>query len=203
MKSITFLLFALALSFSACKEQAAEKNSCCSTKPAMAQKTSGVLPEASLYQLNQQWKNQNGEPVQLSDFKGIPVVMTMIFTHCEYACPMMVNDLKMVEDQFTEKHQNVKFVLISFDHERDTPDRLLEYAKTQQLGENWVLLHGQAEQVKELAMVLDISYEQLENGAFAHANKKFVLNAQGELVFSQEGLQTKAEPVLKALNKLL
>ncbi len=51
------------------------------------------------------------------------------------------------------------------------------------MGENWILLHGDAEQIKEISLVLDISYEQMESGAFAHANKKLVLDKNGSIVF--------------------
>jgi protein SCO1/2 len=162
-----------------------------------------VLPETSIYQFDHTWKNQYEQSFQLADLKGNPVVITMIFTHCEYACPMMVNDLKKVEKEFTKKHEDVKFVLISFDHIRDTPERLLEYAKAQNLSDNWILLHGDAEQVKEISLVLDISYEQMESGAFAHANKKLVLDEDGTIVFSMDGLQTKPKPVVEAVNKVL
>ncbi len=150
-----------------------------------------VLPETSIYQFDHTWKNQYNKPFQLTDLKGNPVVMTMIFTHCEYACPMMVNDLKKVEKEFTQKHDDVKFVLISFDHLRDTPERLQEYAEAQNLGENWILLHGDAEQIKEISLVLDISYEQMESGAFAHANKKLVLDKTVRSFFTRRSCKPK------------
>jgi protein SCO1/2 len=200
MKTVISVLIALMLiGFSA----QAQQGKCCSPSSTPTNEKTVQLPETSIYQLDHQWENQSGKSIQLADLQGNPVILTMIFTHCEYACPMMVNDLKQIESQFTDKHSKTKFVLISFDHERDTPERLRDYASVQGLGENWLLLHGNAEQIKEISLVLDISYEQLENGAFAHANKKFVLDQNGIILFEQEGLQTKADPVLKALNKLL
>jgi len=203
MKFTIILSFALLVSFSALAQKETPAKSCCSPMLASLTTQQEALPETSIYQFDHQWKNQFNQPFQLADLKGNPVVMTMIFTHCEYACPMMVNDLKKVEKEFTKKHKDVKFVLISFDHLRDTPERLLEYAKAQNLSDNWILLHGDAEQVKEISLVLDISYEQMESGAFAHANKKLVLDKNGTIVFSLDGLQTKPKPVVEAVNKVL
>jgi protein SCO1/2 len=199
------LLFSIALlvSLSAFAQKETSVKSCCNPMLAANTTQKETLPGTSIYQFDHSWKNQYNEAFQLIDLKGKPVVMTMIFTHCEYACPMMVNDLKKVEKEFTKKHEDVKFVLISFDHLRDTPERLKEYAETQNLGENWILLHGDAEQIKEISLVLDISYEQMESGAFAHANKKLVLDENGSIVFSLDGLQTKAKPVVEAVNKVL
>jgi len=202
MKIAVVFSFAVLLSFSALAQSGPAK-SCCSSLAASPTTKQQDLLETSIYQLDHQWKDQYNQPFQLVELKGKPVVMTMIFTHCEYACPMMVNDLKNIEVQLTKKHKDVEFVLISFDHLRDTPERLLEYAKAQGLGENWILLHGDAEQVKEISLVLDISYEQMENGAFAHANKKLVLDKEGTIVFELEGLQTKPKAILDALNKVL
>lgn len=202
MKIAVVFSFAVLLSFSALAQNGPAK-SCCSPLAASPTTKQQDLLETSIYQLDHQWENQYNQPFQLVELKGKPVVMTMIFTHCEYACPMMVNDLKNIEAQLTKKHKDVEFVLISFDHLRDTPERLLEYAKAQGLGENWILLHGDAEQVKEISLVLDISYEQMENGAFAHANKKLVLDKEGTIVFELDGLQTKPKAILDALNKVL
>jgi len=200
MKTIISALTVLMLiSFSA----VAQQGKCCSKSSVATKKKMVQLPETSIYQLDHQWENQFGNNIQLADLQGNPVILTMIFTHCEYACPMMVNDLKQIESQFTDKHNKTNFVLISFDHERDTPERLREYANVQGLGDKWILLHGNAEQIKEISLVLDISYEQQNNGSFAHANKKFVLDKNGIILFEQEGLQTKAEPIIRALNKTL
>jgi len=203
MKLVIIFSFALLVSFSALAQKDTPAKSCCSPMLATNSPQQETLPETSIYQFDHQWKNQYNQSFQLADITGKPVVMTMMFTHCEYACPMMVNDLKKVEKELTKKHEDVKFVLISFDHLRDTPERLQEYAKTQGLGENWILLHGDAEQIKEISLVLDISYEQMENGAFAHANKKLVLDKDGSIVFSLDGLQTKPKPIVEALNKVL
>jgi len=203
MKLAIIFSFALLISFSALAQKDTSAKSCCSPMLAVNSPQQQTLPETSIYQFDHQWKNQYNQSFQLADLKGKPVVMTMIFTHCEYACPMMVNDLKKVEKELTKKHEAVKFVLISFDHLRDTPERLQEYVKAQGLGENWILLHGDAEQIKEISLVLDISYEQMENGAFAHANRKLVLDKDGSIVFSLDGLQTKPKPIVEALNKVL
>lgn len=203
MKLAVIFSFVFFISFSALAQKGTTAKSCCSPMLASLTTQQEALPETSIYQFDHQWKNQFNQPFQLADLKGNPVVMTMIFTHCEYACPMMVNDLKKVEKEFSKKHKDVKFVLISFDHLRDTPERLQEYAKDQGLGENWILLYGDAEQVKEISLVLDISYEQMESGAFAHANRKLVLDKEGSIVFSMDGLQTKTKPIVDALNKVL
>ncbi len=195
-----------ALLLTGCNHKKEEVKSCCS-KEANQKSTSDLkesLPGTSVYQLEDAWTTHEGNKLLLNQLSGKPIVLTMIFTHCEYACPMMVNDLKKIEASFSEEdRKEFSFVLVSFDHLRDTPERLKEYAASQGLGENWTLLHGDANQVKELSVVLNISYEMQENGSFSHSNRKLVLDSQGTIVYSQEGLQTKSEPVVVALKRLL
>lgn len=186
----------------ACQQK--ESASCCSmsTQP-KNEKEVTKLPETSLYQLDDAWQTQKGKELKLEEFAGKPTVITMIFTHCEYACPMMVSDLKAVESQFTAEERNkFQFVLVSFDHIRDTPERLATYAAAQKLGDNWTLLHGSADQIKELGVLLNISFEQLENMQFAHANHKTILDKTGTIVYSIEGLETGREEIASELRKV-
>ncbi len=167
--------------------------------------SSGIeeLPGNSIYQINETFTDQNGDSLQLIHFAGKPVVFSMIFTHCEYACPMLVNDLKKVEALFSaEDREKFNFVLLSFDHIRDTSERLKEYADAQELSKNWTLLHGNEEQVKLVSMAGDISYEFVEDGGIAHANRKIILDKQGVIVNSINGLGTDPDLVKLALEKL-
>lgn len=201
-KTVLFSLLILALV--SCNESKEKEKECCSTKSGKLTEHPVETPETSVYQLGGEWTDQQGTQFTLESLAGNPVVMTMIFTHCEYACPMMINDLKLIENQFSPaEREQTRFVLVSFDHLRDTPERLHDYAQSQGLGDNWILLHGSADQVKELSVVLNISYEQMENGSFSHANRKFVLDKSGTIVFAQDGLQAKSEPVAKAVRDLL
>jgi protein SCO1 len=200
----TVLLSLLILALMSCNKSGEKEKECCSAKTNEPTGYPDEIPGTSVYQLGGEWTDQHGNKLTLESFAGNPVIMTMMFTHCEYACPMMINDLKLLENQFSpSERENARFVLISFDHLRDTAERLHEYAQSQGLGDNWVLLHGSADQVKELSVVLNISYELMENGAFSHANRKLILDQSGTIVFAQDGLQAKSEPVASVVKDLL
>lgn len=204
MIKITVLFSLLVLALMSCNEFNEKEKECCNTKTVKLTEHPDEIPGTSIYQLGGEWTDQRGNKLSLESLTGNPVVMTMIFTHCEYACPMMINDLKVLENLFSpSERESTRFVLISFDHLRDTAERLHVYAQSQGLGDNWILLHGSADQVKELSVVLNISYEQMENGSFSHANRKLVLDKSGTIVFAQDGLQTKSEPVARVVKDLL
>lgn len=199
------LYFLIVLSGFACSEpQKTEKAACCSTNPVSSGQQAGTLPGSSLYHLETEFTDPSGKPFALHQLTGKTVVMTMFFSHCEYACPMMIHDLKQIEEHFSsEERDKFQFVLVSFDHLRDTAERLSAYAHTQGMAGNWLLLHGGPDAVKELSVVLDIVYEPQENGSFAHSNKKVILDKSGTVVFAEEGLQRAPDAAVSKLKELI
>jgi len=165
-----------------------------------ANATKTALPDNSIYQAQQQWQNQDGEPFSLDTLRGKKTIITMVFTSCGYACPRMVENLKAIEEKLpAAKRNQVRFVLVSFDTEYDTPEVLKSYAQQHQLGSNWTLLNGSAAAVKELAMLLDIRYQQLNSGGFSHNNKKILLDENGVLLYTEDGLDNSEAAILDKL----
>jgi protein SCO1/2 len=67
------------------------------------------------------------------------------------------------------------------------------------LGDDWVLLHGQSDDVRELAMVLGVKFAKDSRGQFAHSNLITVLNPEGEIAFQRAGLTGDISAAIKAL----
>lgn len=178
----------------------------CSSKneqEAKTQKEKEVLDDESIYQVPGEWRNQNNAPFQLTDLNGKLPVISMIFTNCGYACPRIVADMQNIEEQVPQdKKDEVVFVLISFDTERDHPERLKSFSKEMALGENWILLHGNDEDVRTISMLLDIKYKKQPNGDFAHSNSITLLNKKGVILSQVEGLGSNPQPILNKLQTL-
>lgn len=151
--------------------------------------------EASIYQLSGQWTDQHGRLLELNKLKGKIQVMAMIFTHCGYACPRIVQDMKAIEDSLSGRLKNdVGFVLVSFDAQRDDPAQLRRFAAQQGLDDRWTLLHGSPGQVRELSMLLGVAYQEAPNGNFSHSNAILILDAGGAVAGTLPGLQ--AQPLV-------
>jgi len=159
--------------------------------------------DRSLYQLESTWTSDVGREVKLGVLRGRPQVVGLFFTHCEYACPIIVHDMKRIQKALPESlRDQVDFLLVSFDTERDTPAVLAAYRETHRLGtDHWTLLTGRADDVRELAALLGINYQKDARGQFAHSNVITVLNAEGEVLHQQVGLNTEPEGALKALTQ--
>ena len=169
---------------------------CCAVAP----KAEAGLSERSLYQVEAEFTNDAGERMTLAELRGRPVVLTMFFANCSYACPLLVSDLARLRAALPDGvRDEVKFVLVSFDTERDTPEALKAYRERVGLDGQWVLLHGESESVQELAMVLGIKYKREASGEYAHSNLLTVLNREGEVVHRGEGLQQPVAAAARAL----
>jgi hypothetical protein len=78
----------------------------------------------SVYDLEGQWRDQSGATRALADWRGTPVLLAMIYTHCTATCPLAVSELKRI----AALDPDVRFVLVSLDPARDDASRLADYA---------------------------------------------------------------------------
>lgn len=69
----------------------------------------------------------DGEPVSLSDLQGDYVLLAFGYTHCPDYCPTTLAEFKQVKNELGAEAENVSFVFVSVDGERDTPEFLGEY----------------------------------------------------------------------------
>lgn len=71
--------------------------------------------------------NQDGVTVRLDDYRGQLVMLFFGYTHCPDICPLTLSEFKQIREQLGADAQYVRFVLISVDPERDTPEQLKTY----------------------------------------------------------------------------
>ncbi len=173
---------------------------CCRNKL----KLNPPVSDASIYQLESKWTSDVGSEIQLRVLQGKPQVLVMFYASCQWACPLLVHDLKQIETALPEQlRDEVEFVLVSFDSKRDTVEALHAYRKAQELStRNWTLLRGNPDDVRELAAVLGVNYREDLLGQFAHSNVITILNRDGEIARQIEGLNRGPAAALEALAKL-
>lgn len=72
--------------------------------------------------------DHNGKSVSLSQFRGKAVLFSFGFTHCPNICPATLSHFVGIREALPEGlRDQVQFLFISVDPERDTPERLKEY----------------------------------------------------------------------------
>ena len=175
------------------------KSACCAQPEAAA-----TVSDKSLYQTDATWTTDSQTKIKLRELNGRPQVVVMFFTNCQFACPILVLDLKRIEAALpADVRERVGFTLVSFDTKRDTPALLAQYRQAHQLPpDRWTLLHGQPDDVLELALLLGVKFKADAGGQFAHSNLITILNAQGEIVHQQSGLNQDPGETLRHLRQL-
>jgi protein SCO1/2 len=104
----------------------------------------GQVPDFSLIQ-------QNGQTLTLADLKGKVWVADFIYTSCPDTCPLQTAQMTKLQKDLSEE-KDVRFVSITVDPERDTPEVLAEYAKRYGADtEKWFFLTGEKESIYRLA----------------------------------------------------
>ncbi|TLP80211.1 SCO family protein [Maribacter sp. ACAM166] len=165
-------------------------------------KETNEISDMSIYNLPSVWTNQDNQEVELKYLQGNVVVMVMIYTSCQAACPRLAADMRAIEKQIPQAGKdNLKMVLVSIDPETDTPERLKNFAVENEMNSNrWVFLRGSVADTREFAAVLAVNYKKISPMDFSHSNIISVFDQGGELVYQKEGLGVDHK---KTVNKIL
>lgn len=159
-------------------------------------------PADSLFISQSQWKNQDGESVRLKDLQGSNLVVTMTYTGCQYSCPMTLKKLEQMEkDLLKANAQNFRFIVVSFDPKYDTPQALKAYMQKKRLSESrWTFLTGKSdEDVRELALLLNINYQREGQRDFSHSNGFALLDPDGRIGVQLNSLNADHTELVKKL----
>lgn len=187
------MLVALVLSGISSVAGACEKHNGPATK-------SSTLPSASLYHLNSKWVNQENSPVHLNNLAGKPRIIAMVYTKCQTACPLLVQDIKTMTTRIPKPLADTLHIdLFSFDSNSENYKSLQDFKSKYKLDQNWSAYSGSKDSVAELAAALGIQYKRLPSGDYIHSNVVFFVNEKGEVVAKHEGLGRDASEFLKKI----
>lgn len=191
MKKFLFLLFFGLMLFS------------CNEKKEEVVDNVNTVPKESIFLLDSKWKNQEGKELQLRDLKGKNLVVVMIFTSCQTACPILVADMQKIAAKIDPKKTDENtMVLVSIDPDNDTPEVLKKYAEERKMdAKHWTLLTSDMESIRELANVLAVKYKKISPILFSHSNIITVFNKNGEMIKQVEGT-VNSEELAKTVNGL-
>lgn len=104
--------------------------------------------------------NQDSIKVQFPEIiKNKITLMAMVYTHCPDICPMTTHNMYLVQEKLPDNLKDkVRFVIISFDPNRDTPSVLRKFAELRDLDFNyWTLLTGDEKNTKEVKLKFGIT----------------------------------------------
>ena len=129
--------------------------------------------------------DQFGKQVSLSQFRGKPVVLTFLFTHCPNVCPLTAEKLRATMLALGNDAQRVAVLAITTDPHRDTQASALAFSKTHHMENYWHFLIGPHDAVAQVWSSYSV-YAQAGNtySTTTHSLALYVIDKQGnERVF--------------------
>jgi len=147
----------------------------------------------------------DGDRITLAQFRGKPLLVSLVYTGCADICPTVVESLALAnraaEETFGKDSFNI--LTVGFDTRRDTPDRMRNFAKAHGAGgKNWRFASSDASTMDRLAAAVGFDFVA-SAGGFDHPAQVTVVDAEGK-VYSQIYGGTFAPPdVIEPLKSLI
>ena len=119
--------------------------------------------------------DEEGKEITLKEVSGgKPIVLSLIYTRCTSACPMIVEGIKKALRELGGK--DFTLLLIDFD-ERDTPADLSKFRERRRIDRSWKVALAKGENLRKLTTALDFKfYYDEKTDMFAHPNVLVVIS---------------------------
>jgi protein SCO1 len=149
--------------------------------------------------------SQDGAPVKLADYRGKVVAVTFIFTLCAETCPVLTPMMSFVQDQLgNDFGEKIRFVSITVDPERDTPEVLKDYA--QAFGANlsgWAFLTGTPDAIRDLTRRYGVFASKTASGSIDHTFLTSIIDQRGILRVQYLGVRFDPDEFRRDLLRLV
>lgn len=140
-----------------------------------------------------------------------PTLLTYFYSHCRTVCPVLISTLRNVQAhaQTNGYADEVRFLPVTFDPERDTPERLQSYADRMNVdlsSGNWQFLRP--ESVERAEAVVDGEFgvvfqrtnpEDMDRYMFTHGAVTTLVNADGYVERAYRSQSPDAERIIDDL----
>ncbi len=127
----------------------------------------------------------NSESFHLSDAKGKIVLLFFGYTSCPDVCPTTLATFKQVHERLGDDAQKVRFVMITADPDRDTPEKVAAYVA--QFNSEFIGLSGSLADLESIWKELGVFVEKQNSGSAAgylvsHTASVYVIDQGGNLL---------------------
>jgi protein SCO1/2 len=180
------------------------------TQPASAGVDAGASLEVSQRAIGRmvgehRFTDSKGARLALSELRGKPLVISLIYTGCTHVCPMTTQRLREAVEEAQRLMGSDRFTVISvgFDVRNDTPMRMAAFARAQGVDlPGWNFLSGDEASVSALAGDLGFTYAA-SGGGFVHVAQTTIVDRKGQVYRQVYGddfpIQVFMEPLKEAV----
>jgi len=127
--------------------------------------------------------DSDGRAVALSQFRGKPLVLSLVYTSCYHTCPVITQHVGRTTDIARQAlgADSFQVVTLGFDSANDTPERMRSFARERGIDtRRWRMLSADAATMKQFAAELGFIYFPSPRG-FDHLAQTTVIDAEGRV----------------------
>lgn len=148
--------------------------------------------------------DQDGRTFNLYSLLDRPLLISMIYTRCDFACPTITLHLKrLITKAGKDFGTKFRILTVSFDPE-DTPETLKNFGRGFTGGDfsNWIFATGDKETIKAMARevgltYVKVSYSGKKNYEFQHLNLVTLVDKEGKIYKQIYGVDLQPKRVLR------
>jgi len=130
---------------------------------------------------NLEFTDRQGKQVHLDDYRGKPMLISMIFTSCYHVCPALTRHLATAVEAAREVlgEDSFQVLTIGFDVAKDSPDAMRVFAREQGVTDpHWAFLSATQQNLDSLVESTGFVYFPSPRG-FDHINQLTVVDRDG------------------------
>ncbi|MEE2679184.1 MAG: SCO family protein [Myxococcota bacterium] len=135
--------------------------------------------------------DQAGRPVSSEALRGSVLLVDFVFTQCPGPCPILTSRHVALQRELAPAlRERTRFVSISLDPQRDTPEALRAYAEARGADlQHWSFLTGNPEAVAEVVRGFGVGSVRRDDGTIDHLVATFIVDGQGRIAEHFLGLE--------------
>jgi protein SCO1/2 len=150
--------------------------------------------------------NQDSSALNNSFIKRKVWVVHFFFTSCPSICPIMIENLKLVQHAFGQDN-DVRMISLTVDPKYDTPYRLKRYASKKGINTaQWALATGSKKDIYRFArkaLFIDANDGDGGEGDFIHSEKLVLIDLDGHIRGYYDGTDVSdVEQLIRDIKKL-
>ncbi len=133
-----------------------------------------------------QLTDQHGKQISLAQFKGKPVVLAFMYTHCPDICPVAAERIHSAMLEMGSSAQKVGVLAVSTDPKRDNEAAAMQFTDEHNMQDYWHFLIGTQSQLTPVWSAYSI-YAQAIQQTSQHTTAIYVIDKHGlERVYLDE-----------------
>jgi len=149
--------------------------------------------------------NRSGRKVRLSDYRGKPLVISMIYTRCPFICATTTRNLsalKLSRDALGP--DSFAVLTIGFDTENDTPQAMDDFAQRMDVRlPNWEFVSADPKTIKKLSRDLGFVFFPSPEGGFEHTTQTTFIDGNGRVNLQIYGEEFENRTLLEPLKNMI